>query len=266
MVPLSDEHVSPHNIRRLLGGNVDPADSAQMEAHVRDCLVCQRRFGAASMLTPHVTAWSVGLVAAVLAVLVVLCWSADEGAIGRWSVVEDPETAVASPAERLMATAGAGRLTLAEADAIVMLAALVQMEVELIPAVAGDAGERHTAITGGCAALQAGDAPGAADVLAMFETIYDATGSPVLAVASYVAGTDTDGTIRLLRQATADATRAASHNRMANRGAIWFLGRALIQSGDADGAREAWAWLAAEEHSGAFSRLAQAALASALTQ
>lgn len=265
---MDDEHIAPANLHWLLSGKLTRRERALVKAHLKRCRYCQDTLETVALTTPEPRPVRVPLVAVAAVIVVALAvgyWWGGVVPAGPWSVVVEPLDVTAATAQRrLVDSAGEGRLTAVESDAIVLLAALASMEIELAPAVAGDAGERRSAILAGCAALQAGDASGAMRALAVFDRSYDITGSPLLAVAGYAARSD--AAERLLLQATAETTRAATGNRSDGRAAIWFLGRVLMENGDADGARGAWAWLAAEEHSGTWSRLAQGAIDSTLTR
>lgn len=265
---MDDEHIAPANLDWLLSGKLKRSERALVKAHLKRCRYCQEALESVAIMAPEPRPARVPFVAVAAAIAMALAlgyWWGGVVPAGPWSVVEEPlDVTAPTPQGRLIDSAGEGRLTAVESDAIILLAALAKMEIELAPAVAGDDGERRSAIIAGCAALQAGDAGGAMRALAVFDRSYDITGSALLAVAGYAARSDSAE--RLLLQATAETTRAATLNRTQSRAAIWFLGRVLVETGDAEGARRAWAWLAAEEHSGTWSRLARGAIDSTLTR
>lgn len=224
--------------------------------------MCQRRAGAAAVLTPGAVACGVGVIVTVLIAIVAVSWCTGEGRIGQWSVVQAPPTGHDNSAEDLLvAAAGGDRLSQEEALAVMTIAVITEMEMGPRPVATGFVTDRHVAIMTACEALQAGDARRAVWALEMFADGYDAIGTPLRAVARYVADEDADQVSVSLLEAQAAALNAKAMSRALDRAAVWFAGRALVERGARGAARTLWSRLERPpDTADTFSRMADIAV------
>lgn len=258
---MDDKHI---DIRWLLAGSkLTRRERALVSAHVKRCRYCQDAVASVAMMEPEprrVNTAVAGPAAAIaLALAVGFLWSGGK-TVGLWSVVDAPVDAGSATERSLIASAGRDRLTIQEADVVATIGTMVQLELGLMTAVAGDVADKHAAIIAACEALQQGDAVEAFAALHVFATDYDATGTPLRAVAGYAAGEPAAVVEGLFRAAGPGIGSAAGIDRSLVRAAAWFAAREASTRGDHAEARRLWERIATAPGPDRLSRLAEAAL------
>lgn len=263
--------VEPEDLLRATRGQLDSEQLNGVKYHCMWCEECREELQAIALLTAAgrparrpATAtgalWAAAAAAAVALLAFGLWYQAGARSRDEATLVDERAAVVANPARLLVRQAGQERLTVVEADKILVTVDTLRMFMGLTRSTAsGDDADARARIIGAIDALESGDAAGATARLEQFATSHDVFGTPLLGIARYVAGQDIEKAREALEFAATSQPVDPVNNNSLYIAAVWCLGRVELVRGEVDSARAIWEQIADPEGT-AFQRLAAAGL------